>query len=540
MRRLLTTVLASLAATASAADAQPSSSSGGRTLIPDARPFQWTERGSFLDVQFRYAPPGRDAGLERWGLSLDAIRPLTARDLLRTARVAERRDEMQAAYEQDGDPVARFLLLVEMKEGCFSDGRINRRWCERLADAAGRGGLKTIRLSDNLGDTWMNRELPRIAEIFYLGVRGPRDVDRARRLYSAFHEDRANAADPQWAHAGFRLGQIHAERYGADQPQTFAYYFAAAQQHHPMAAYLAADVAVRNPSLLSGQPSILSDWTAERLFLVAAEGGVADARYRYAETVEARFTGDRSAQRDDVQRAYDFYRASALTGHTPSMRAVARFHWHGWAVREDEAEAEAWWMRAARAGDGESAMKVAGMAARRGDNDTAFSWMRRAEQAGYPGAAERVATWRAAGWREASLGGSLLAVIGFLGDAVAEYNRQQAQELDLQNAWASSVLLAISQGAGAPPSGGSGGHIGLRDMSDENARNAREAADLEQRFEAQAQQYDADRARLTAEAEREAARRAEVQEQRAQAARIACHGGPVGPPQPGVYRGSCQ
>lgn len=518
--------LAAVMGAASPAAAQPSPVAPVGTVIPDARPFFWTERGALFDSLFRYAPPGRDAGLQRWGLTLDVIRPLTAKDLLRTARVAERREEMRAAYRENGDPVARFLLMVELKERCFGDGRINRAWCESLADW---GELRTIRLSDNLDEKWLNRELPRIAEVFYLGVRGPRDVDRARKLYSVFYESRDNAGDPQWAHAAVRLGQIYAERYRPDHPEVFNYYFTAARNGNATASYLAGDMAIRDPSLLSNLSSIDSHWTAEGLFMRAAEGGVADAQYRYAEVVETRFTADRRAQRDDVQRAYDFYKASALTGHVPSMRAVARFHWHGWAVREDEAEAEKWWTRAARAGDGESAMKVAGLAADRGDNDVAFSWMRRAEQAGYPGAAQRVAAWRAQGWREASLGNSLLSVIGFLGDAAAQYNRQRTQEMEMQNAWASSVLLAMSE-AGASSSGagvsggGANGHITVRDMTEENARNAREAAELEQRFEASDQRYREGLVEARRNFDAEAARSAAAQDERRRAAEIACYG----------------
>lgn len=536
MKRFLT-IMAALAAAALAAQAGAQTPQVVQSPIPDAKPFVWSAPAAYLDIRYRHAPPGRDAALEKWGLTLAQMRPLTARQLLQTARVADRRDQLQAAFDTDGDPVARFLLQVELKELCFGDGRINRDWCARLADWTARHGLNAIALSDNLGETWFERELPRIGDVFFLGVRGPKDLDRARKLH-AYYRDYGDQTDPQWGHAALRSGQIEAATYGNER-RVFADYAAAGGRYHALGAYLAGDMLERSPGLAADLPNVTSGWTAETFFRFAGEGGVADARYRYAHLVEARFKADGRAEREDLRRAYDFYLAAARTGHVDAMKAVARFNYRGLAVPENEAAAEDWWIRAARAGDGEAAMNVANMAAARGDNDEAFSWMRRAEQAGYPGAAQRVATWRAAGWREANLGNSLLAVIGFLGDAAAEYNRQQAEELAIQNAWASSVLLTISEGGG---SSGGAGHITVPDMSAENARHAQEQADLEGRFEAQREQYAADRQRLTVQAASDDAALQALLDERARAARIACRGvgGPSGPPQPGVYRGSCQ
>lgn len=484
----------------------------------------------------------RKASLERWGVSHDDIRTLSAPDLLRATRIAERREAMVAAAAQS-DPLARYLVQTELKWRCAGNSRFNRAWCERFADWVARSqGIEAgTGFSHRVNDLWFHTDLARIGDVFYLGVRGPRDEDRARKLYQLCHDRQLPA---EMAHCAFRLGQIESDRFGGGNPAAvIGYYAKAAGAQHPMAAYLLGNLLVEDPARASHLPWNAREMTPQDYFSVAAEGGVADAQYRFAQLIEERIDAGKPVRQDEADRAFTYFGASAKSGHVPAMRSLARFHRYGWGRKKDEASAETWYTRAARAGDAEASWILAGITNQRGDHQVAFSWVKRAAEGGYPGADKRLAEWRAEGWGEANLGNSLLSVISFLGEAAGNYNRQKAEELAVEQARARSVLLAISQsGSSANGANGDVPTIYLEDISGEQARHDQDVADFNRRIETRRQEDSAKVAQLTREAETHAADQAAVDAARIRARQIACYGEvlPAGPPPPGVFRGSCQ
>jgi TPR repeat protein len=262
-----------------------------------------------------------------------------------------------------------------------------------------------------------------------------------------------------WAH--YRLAHIYENGLtgAADKARAAKHLEHAAEFGHAAAAY-----AIAHRYLAQGGSDAES--SAAHYFRIAGDRGVADGSFRYAQALE---TG-KIAEAKGPQRLYEHYRKAALAGHVPAISGVARAYWNGWGVAKDEAQAEEWWARAARAGDPEAAWLVAVRYSNRQDFQGGLPYLRQAAAGGYPGAAELVPKWAAAGERRATESNGFLAAARFLADVANAYTQQREQERAIQQAqwaaysnvgqWSSSGTTGSSSGGSSSSSGGTSSSSG--------------------------------------------------------------------------------
>ena len=413
-------------------------------------------------------PAHEQAWLDRWNVT-PQMRYDTPR-LLDSSRIASRLDEAERAA-REGDQVAYVLVALEHNRRCKGGRRIVREACAAYAAWRGEWGalhrtevspaLRSFHMLDNRRDGLRLRALE-AGQIFDLGVGGPAEPAPAQLFYqlALLSDDAAEQAE-----ANYRLGRMHEDgRLGADLSQARrletirTHYSRAAEAGHPMAAYVMAHISLAEAG--DGGPAHLKTWAAG-YFRDAANGGIADAAWRYARMLE---TGEVQEARGP-ETLLRYYRMGAERGHVPSMAGVARAYYQGWGVREDERQAEEWWKRAAEAGDPEAAWIVANRMARRNDFSGGLPYLRRAAEGGYPGAQAQLQQWTSRGVRERSLSNTLLGVLEFIGDVGAAYERQRQEEVAVQEARTIDYLAALHDYG--PSSAGSGGlHLTVEDTSD--------------------------------------------------------------------------
>ena len=508
-------------------------------------------------------PPPRSTSLhawekawfDRWGATVQdvpaLVRPADTTDVLQRFRVAPRFREMAEAGRQ-GDAVARMLVAHELNRRCNGGRRLNYRDCLAWFDWAERYGKPIKEASEPVYrlQPWNFRlsargdRMHQIGRMFELGEGGPVNTRHARIAY-AWGTGRGDPPDA-FAESKFRLGMLHERGLGGPANRTFAYnaYKEAADLGHPMANFLMGVELARTPAEIQ---------SAAYHFRDAGNAGIAEGAYRYAMLL---YEGKASARmrkgKNDPTAAelcHAYFRKAALAGHVHAAVMVGRTYSRGLGVPADEAKAEEWWKRAARAGDAEGAFLTANAYGRRSDFPGGLPWLKRAAAGNYPRSREMLQQWQAAGWREKSLLGDLLSVVTFLGEGAAAYEQQRQAQIDYQNAqWLAAKYAdggpGTSAGAGvgtdAGPAassaedleavstdrGGSGGMEGAiivgEDESYKKWRAAEEQREIE--FTADRARRATEGARVRAQAEADRAAAAAESERRRIAAQISCHG----------------
>jgi TPR repeat protein len=375
----------------------------GRKRLPTARrssqacpdPYDWEV------LQRSYA---------RWGLTKqDACQSREVQ--AETARAADKL-HMLAVAALARDPLAAGLLSAELGRRCEQGTTVALAACAAWANAI---SLQRARLfSQNNTITafypWypesdgFRRSLD-IARGFDPQTGQAPDAELALYFYGAAT---TRGPDLLQATAHQRAYELYANGIGVPRNTQLASY------HLEKAASLGGPQALYKKALdaLAAAKSKEDTQYAANGLRDAANAGVVDAAFRYASMLERGEASSRKGWAD----IGTYYEMGAQSGHVPSMIGVAKAHANGWGGLVDMDKAEAWYVRAARAGNAEGAWRVAVMYSQRADHRGSIPWLKKAAKGGWPGASDTLSRLEAKGIRERSLGGFLLGAFDLIGE----------------------------------------------------------------------------------------------------------------------------
>ncbi|MFT3998319.1 MAG: hypothetical protein QM667_13010 [Asticcacaulis sp.] len=412
-----------------------------------------------------YAPenltPAERAQFARWGLAPEAVNDFKDQAYLRS-RV---RSEWNEAIKQGryyGDTVAYVLVAAELNRRCLNGGKPKRSACEEWVEwDALRSGYRP---KDDLNKELLSNTITlydiinvdKAGDLFYLGKDGYIDYEKSKQLYQLVvdyylkHKNvylNKNMSETT-STAYLRLGTIYqynltGQRNIGKASQYYIYSPGLGQ-------YLAAQIYYSQGNKEQ----------AAYAFDGASEHGIIDAKYRLAQMIEYAETppGLRSSS-----LMYELYAQAARAGHVEAMKSMARGYQNGWHASADPVAAREWWIRAANAGDGESAFRVASAVRQSGgNNDEVYVWLKKSADTGYPRAVQTVQQWKAQGYEEKSFGRGLKSVLQFATEVGNTYVAQQQQAEAAARAQdaitfnAVAALHAQSLASGTTATGGTG------------------------------------------------------------------------------------
>lgn len=471
--------------------------------------------------------PHEATWFERWGVTPSDRYEYDS--IFVKSRAFERLDELIAAADS-GDYVAWLIADLTLGKRCSDGKRVSRAHCQArahwakhhpdfrhrkiLSESISRWGYVSGPDGDHDVDNYTE-----IGKLLELGIGGAPDYEAAAFFYEWIvalgHPDRVKA-EP-----AYRLGLMaeHGRGSPPDIKKAMEWYRRAGNIGHPQAAF-------SNATYLLGQGS-RDKATIDGHLDSAADGGIATAAFLRAYRLE-KGQGHVFYRQSRDELIFRRYRQAAMAGHVGAMSGLARAYFNGWGTRENEGKAMEWWEKAARAGDGEAAYRLAVRYSKRGQHQASMPWLRRAAEAGVPGAADSYNQMRANGWEERSIKGTLLGVVSAIFDIQAEAAEQRRQEQLFEESVTRATLSALANervaNMSATSSNGSGrrvsGGIILRDDSEFQAKH-REEQEALRRI---AGQEDAAAATRASQATAERAAADAAVKRRRDAALIACYG----------------
>jgi len=349
-----------------------------------------------------------------------------------------------------GDPASQQMAFRWMERECGGRPAIAPAACLAFVNRFQSGR----RVDDVLYPEWrlMTRAVD-IGNAFELGIGTPVDYAMAKRFYvlgareGVMTPGADRAADLRRGKAQYRLAGL-AER-GLGMPRDAAaamtYLRNAAENGHGPAAYKLAQLGMAAPSGSKAREDV------PYMLRVAANGGIPDAAFRYAELVRAGVAKPRNPGAD----MFKFYTQAVKAGDKRAFVGMGRVYRHGWGADPDPSLARQWFDRAAAAGSAEGLWMVGVMTIEGGDPAGAIPWMRKAAQAGYPGAQAKLNEIVAKGYRERSLGNFLLSGLELVGDVAAGAAQNMAEsQAQYQRQLDDEIRRSIMVNAGIYASGG--------------------------------------------------------------------------------------